>query len=67
MKERPMTTQRPTELPGDKLRKAVDEFARLRAADPDLTANSAINDVSKKYDLSPLECEFLRRQLLEKG
>jgi len=62
-----MTIQRPTELPGDKLRKAVDEFSRLRTADPHLTVNAAINQVSKKFDLSPLECEFLRRQLLEKS
>ncbi|WP_136795851.1 MULTISPECIES: hypothetical protein [Desulfosediminicola] len=60
-----MTTKRPTELPGDKLRKAIDEYSQLRTTTPELSANATINKVAQKFDLSPIECEFLRRQLLE--
>lgn len=59
-----MTTKHPTELPGDKLRKAIDAFTELRATAPELSLNTTINKVAQKFDLSPLECEFLRRQLL---
>lgn len=62
-----MTTRQPTELPGDKLRKAIDEYSQLRLKFPDLSVNTAINKVAQKFDLSPLECEFLHRQLLEKS
>ena len=53
----------PTELQGDKVRKAVEEFCELLKQDKKKNRGELIEAVSKKYDLSPLESEFLVRQL----
>lgn len=58
-----MTSVLPTELPGDKLRKAIDEFCELVKQNPATSRGELIERVSRKYDLSPRECDFLLRQL----
>lgn len=57
-----MVSALPTEIPGDKLRKAIDEFAELLKS-TNKSRGELIEIVSKKFDLSPLECDFLIRQL----
>ena len=57
-----MSTQMPTELPGDKLRKAVSEFSEL-VKKGEKTRGEILDIVARKYDLSPLESDFLLRQL----
>jgi hypothetical protein len=57
-------TRLPTDLPGDKVRKAIDEFCEILKSNTELSKGEIINTVSKKFDLSPLEGEFLRRQLM---
>lgn len=58
-----MTTGLPTELPGDKLRKAIDAFCELKKTHPSAPQGELIAKVSQKFDLSPRECDFLIRQL----
>lgn len=57
-----MVSALPTEVPGDKLRKAIDEFSYLIKS-TDKSRTELLEIVSRKFDLSPLECEFLIRQL----
>jgi hypothetical protein len=60
-----VSTRLPTDLPGDKVRKAIDEFCETLKNNTETSRSEIINAVSKKFDLSPLESEFLRRQLME--
>lgn len=57
-----MAPKLPTELPGDKLRKAIEEFSSLLST-TDKSRNELLQLVSQKFDLSPRECDFLLRQL----
>ncbi|MFV0437987.1 MAG: hypothetical protein ACK5PS_11450 [Desulfopila sp.] len=57
------TPRRPTELPGEKIRKAVDEFSALQRRHPEKSVQELLETVSRRLDLSPLECAFLQRQL----
>jgi hypothetical protein len=58
-----MTKQHVTELPGDKMRKAIDAFCELKQQLPEKTTRDLLDTVTRKFDLSPLECDFLRRHL----
>lgn len=58
-----MKSSRITELPGEKMRRAIDEFCELRKQHPEKSTKELLDRVSNKFDLSPLECEFLQRQL----
>ncbi len=58
-----MKTSKVTELPGEKMRKAIDAFCELQRQYPGKTRVELLERVSQQFDLSPLECEFLRRQL----
>jgi len=58
-----MKSSRITELPGEKMRRAIDEFCELRRQYPEKSTKELLDRVSHKFDLSPLECEFLQRQL----
>ena len=58
-----MTKQRVTELPGDKMRKAIDAFCELKQLWPEKTTKELLDTVTRKFDLSPLECDFLQRHL----
>jgi hypothetical protein len=58
-----MPSQLPTSLPGDTLRKAIQEYCDLMKKDPDSSHKKRLQSVSVKFDLSPLQCEFLDKQL----
>lgn len=58
-----MKTAHVTELPGDKLRKAIDELCELKRQYPNKTTGELLDKVTCKFDLSPLESDFLLRQL----
>lgn len=58
-----MTSQLPTTLPGDTLRKAIQEYCELHQKDTDLPHEKLMQAVAVKFDLSPLQCEFLDKQL----
>ena len=58
-----MSQKQPTQLPGDKMRKAIEEFCRQQENNPELTRAEIIERVNRKFDLSPLECDFLLRHL----
>lgn len=54
----PKTTIHP---PGDKLQKAIKEFAELVEENPDIERWKLLEKVVKKFDLSPKESDFLER------
>ncbi len=58
-----MTADLPTTLPGDMLRKAVKEYTEIRNKKPESTHAERINEVAIKFDLSPMQSDFLNRQL----
>lgn len=58
-----MKNESPLNLPGDKLRKALADYAELQREHPEKKKSQILNEIQKKYDLSPLECAFLERQL----
>lgn len=58
-----MPTQLPTTLPGDTLRKAIQEYSEMQQRDPKTPHKSLLEIVAVKFDLSPLQCEFLDKQL----
>ncbi|WP_163336594.1 hypothetical protein [Desulfopila sp. IMCC35008] len=58
-----MATNLPTTLPGDTLRKAIQEYSLLQQRGPDKPHKKLLEIVAVKFDLSPLQCEFLDRQL----
>lgn len=57
-----MVSALPTNVPGDKLRKAIEEFSELLKFTNKSRAE-LLEQVSRKFDLSPLECDFLLRHL----
>lgn len=59
-----MTTTSPTQLPGDRLKKAIQAFSELRAENPEKDRRALLQKVEIQFDLTPLECEFLHRQFL---
>lgn len=58
-----MSPKLPTTLPGETLRKAVEEYCELKKNDPEGTHRDHLEAVAVKFDLSPMQCEFLDRQL----
>ena len=58
-----MSDTMPTCLPGDKLRKAVQEYCELKKSKPELSSREIVERVCRKFDLTPLESDFLLRQL----
>ena len=59
-----MTTS-PLHLPGDKLRKALLEYGESLQENKNRKKSEILAHIQQKYDLSPLECSFLERQILE--
>lgn len=47
--------------PGDKLQKAVKEFSERLEENPESERHEILQKIVLKYDLSPKDCEFLRR------
>ncbi len=60
-------TAHPTQPPSDRLKKALHAYCELREKYPEKDKRSLLQQVEIKFDLTPLECEFLHRQLLEDG
>ncbi len=58
-----MTTVLPE---GEDLRKATRWITQERAADPRKTAKELVEDACLKFDLSPLDAEFVERFVREK-
>lgn len=54
-----MTLNRPTQVPGDKLKKAIAEFSEILQNKPEASRAEILRMVEIKFDLSPRECEFL--------
>lgn len=55
----------PTQLPGERVKKALQAYCELKAHNPEKDKRTLLQQVEIKFDLTPLECEFLNRQLLE--
>jgi len=49
--------------PGDKLQKALREFSELLLKHPEKSRSQLLQDVEIKFDLSPKECDFFKRNL----
>lgn len=60
-------TTRPTQLPGERVKKALEAYCEMRADNPSADLRGLLQQVELKFDLTPLECEFLHRQLLDEG
>jgi len=54
------------QLQGEELRRAVKWISEEREAAPNKKLSELISEAGRKYDLSPLEEEFLVRCLMEK-
>ncbi|MBE0583399.1 MAG: hypothetical protein IH612_06495 [Desulfofustis sp.] len=61
----PSTPRSP--LASDKLSKAVRAFCDLLEQFPEKTRNQLLQEIELKFDLSPLECEFLNKHLDQDG
>ena len=55
----------PTQLPGERVKKALVAYCELKQEHPERDRRSLLQQVELKFDLTPLECEFLHRQILE--
>ncbi len=58
-----MSNKLPTSIPGDTLRKAIAEYAELLNSHPEMGHQERLHRVCLKFDLSPLQSEFLHKQL----
>lgn len=56
-----MSTQRPTQCPGDKKKQALAELGELLKKFPEKSRKELLEQVELKYDLTPKECEFLNK------
>lgn len=54
-----MATSLPTQIKGEKMRKAITRFSELLEQKPEKSRNALLQEVELYFDLSPLECEFL--------
>ena len=53
--------------PGEKIQKALREFVELLEHKPEKKRRELLQEVALRFDLSPLECEFLERNLSEES
>lgn len=56
-----MATPLPTQLPGDKIKKAITCFSELLQQKPGKSREELLHEVELQFDLSPVECEFLHK------
>lgn len=56
-----MSNARPTQVPGDKVKKAIIRLSELAEQFPEKSRKELLAQVEVKFDLSPLECEFLNK------
>jgi hypothetical protein len=57
-----MNDRHPTQLPGDKIKKALVVFSELLESNPEKKRKDLLRQVEIQFDLSPRECEFLNSQ-----
>ncbi|MBB5346376.1 hypothetical protein JWG42_00460 [Desulfoprunum benzoelyticum] len=60
-------TALPTQLPGERVKKALVAYCEMKQNHPERDRRSLLEMVETRFDLTPLECEFLNRQILEEG
>jgi hypothetical protein len=60
-----MTPTHPTQVPGDKLKRALAMLAELVEQHPEKPRGALLREIELKLDLSPLECEFLNKHFDE--
>ncbi|KGO34407.1 MAG: hypothetical protein WBN83_16510 [Desulfoprunum sp.] len=58
-------TALPTQLPGERVKKALVAYCEMKEKYPERDHRSLLQQVETRFDLTPLECEFLNRQILE--
>ena len=58
-------TAHPTQLPGERVKKALVAYCEMKEKYPEQDQRSLLHQVEIKFDLTPRECEFLNRQILE--
>ena len=56
-----MASRLPTQVPGDKIKKAIIHFSELLESKPDESREALLQKVETKFDLSPIECQFLHK------
>jgi hypothetical protein len=56
-----MTKTRPTQTPGDKIKKAIACLSELLETNPQKSRDTLLREVELRYDLSPAECDFLHK------
>ena len=52
---------------GERIRKAVRWIVEVLKEEGDKSRQEVIEEAEKRFDLSPLECDFLERKLSEEG
>ncbi|OCC15367.1 hypothetical protein DBT_1114 [Dissulfuribacter thermophilus] len=52
---------------GERIRKAVRWILETFKEDKNKTRREVVEEAQRRFDLTPLECEFLERKLLEEG
>ncbi len=52
---------------GESIRQAVRWISERRRDDPKLKLAQAVDEASKRFDLSPLEADFLLRELAQRA
>lgn len=55
----------PTQVPGDKLKKAITLFSELLENNPEKSRSKIMQEVQMKLDLSPMDCEFLNKHFAQ--
>ncbi len=60
-----MSSSLPTQVKGDKIKKAISRFSELLEHHPQKSRKAILDEVVIKYDLSPLECEFLLKHFAD--
>jgi hypothetical protein len=56
-----MASKLPTQVPGDKMKKAIIHFSELLELKSDKPRKTLLQEVEIRFDLSPAECQFLHK------
>lgn len=60
-----MPKQSASPLAGDRIKKAINHFCELLESAPQKSRLELLHQVELRYDLSPMECEFLNNHLAQ--
>ncbi len=60
-----MSSQHPTQRPGDKKKQALAELSALVKKYPEKSRKALLQQVEIQFDLTPKECEFLDKNFQE--